>query len=293
LDEDVAQWLEKLWKQQSFHFELHEGDTFLEILRDELTVIHESIVASQTPDVSGTWHSDADEWQSLMTAEEAAEEFQSRLQQRLSESLLQDVGETREQVDGCVAKSENVREVFDLSHMTAAERVANAARLRGVPIVDPPHLGRKGTLSREDAPYYITLSFPKIFQTGAGDYWKWRRERKIDIGLVDWFRHVLRHRSGRAARHRRFFFFALKTILRSKAKRKKAWFARRDFTKSECYEEFKPEVLLKMDKTKLTQRLTCMQQALPGSAQEKLHQRAELESLLHHLETESLCNASD
>ena len=120
--------------------------------------------------------------------------------------------------------------------MTPAERAAlrmyGAARMRTVPIVDPPRAGDTRQMVREDTPYYMTLAFLNIFQTGQGDYWahaQQRREQGLDVSLWDWFLHVVRHRSGRALRHPRFFYFAINTILRNKAVRGKSYLARRSY----------------------------------------------------------------
>ena len=98
--------------------------------------------------------------------------------------------------------------------------------------MDPPQATDVRQVVREDTPFYIALAFLRIFQTGAGDYWAFeqqRRERGMSISLWEWFQHVLRHRSGRALRHPRFYYFAVNTILRNKAVRGKSYFVRRSY----------------------------------------------------------------
>ena len=139
------------------------------------------------------------------------------------------------------------------------------------------------------------MAFLKIFQTGAGDYWAFaqqRSERSLPVNLWDWFQHVLRHRSGRALRHPRFFYFAVNTLLRNKAVRGKAYFVRKSYG-SQAYEEYTPDMLLRMSKAQMTRVLCAYEGKLPGSAAEKLAQRGDLEAMLNQLEAESESRAAE
>jgi hypothetical protein len=187
-------------------------------------------------------------------------------------------------------------QVFDTSNLSPAEkqqlREFAAARIGGAPIKDPPSAG---VLLREDTPFYIALAFPKIFQTGAADFWAYAEERKCNgcqVTLLEWFQHVLRHRSGRALKHPRFYYFAVNTVLRNKAVRRKSYFVKRQY-EGEAFEEFTPEQLLKMSKQHMAKIITAYEQAMPGSAAEKLQQRSNLESMINQLETESFIKAYD
>ena len=102
----------------------------------------------------------------------------------------------------------------------------------------------------------------------------------------EWFQHVLRHCSGRALRHPRFFYFALNTLLRNKAIRGKAFFVRRSFG-GQAYEEVTPDKLLAMGKAQMSRTLCAYEGNQPGSAAEKLAQRNDLEAMIHQLEEES------
>ena len=44
-----------------------------------------------------------------------------------------------------------------------------AARVKGVPILDPPTVSSRNVLIREDQPYYIVAGFVKLFPLGCGD----------------------------------------------------------------------------------------------------------------------------
>ena len=137
LDEELAEWLSTVldW----------EGDRpLLEVLRDEVTAAVEAKAFAQPIESSGTWDPD-------------------QLRDRKNE------GEMLEEL-----KSELARK-YDTSNLTRQERASlqqfQAARLAGAPIRPPPRVDNTRELIREDTPFYITLGFLKIFQTGAGDYW--------------------------------------------------------------------------------------------------------------------------
>ena len=76
-------------------------------------------------------------------------------------------------------------------------------------------------------------------------------------------------RDGRALRHPRFFYFAVKTLLRNKAVRGKIYFVRREFG-ADTRVEYNPKDLLRMDKAKMTRVLCACETNMPGSAAEKL-----------------------
>ena len=103
--------------------------------------------------------------------------------------------------------------------------------------------------------------------------------------LWEWFQHILRHCSGRALRHPRFFYFAVNTLLRNKAIRGKAFFARRSYG-AQAHEEVTPEVLLRMSKAQMSRVLCAYEGKQPGSAAEKLAQRNDLEAMINQLEEE-------
>ena len=116
-----------------------------------------------------------------------------------------------------------VPEEFDTTNMNARERYVHdrfrAGRLEGAAILDPPPIAstKRQDIVREDQAWYISAAFPKIFQTGAGDYWAYaqaRSDRGQSVSLADWFFHVLRGRDGRALKHPRFYYFVVNTLLR-------------------------------------------------------------------------------
>ena len=125
---------------------------------------------------------------------------------------------------------------------------------------------------REDTPFYISAAFPKIFQTGAGDYWAYataREDRDLDVSLHERVQHVMLGRDGRALCHPRFFYATVSTLLRNKAVRGKSYFVRREFG-ADTRVEYTPKDLLRMDKGKMTRVLCAYETNMPGSAAEKL-----------------------
>ena len=132
-----------------------------------------------------------------------------------------------------------------------------AGRVAGLPIVDPPTVLSRNVLIREDHPYYIAAGFLKLFPLGQGDYWahvQERAENQQPLSFWQWIKHMLLRADGRFQAHPRFYFFALNTALRNK------------FTKV----------------------IAAFEQAMIGSAQEKLQQRSDLEALVEQIEQETL-----
>ena len=152
LDEDLAEWLGTVLEWQ--------GDRpLLQVLRDEVTAAVEAKVFAQPIESSGTW--DPDQLRDRKNEEELLEELQKEVAQK-----------------------------YDTSNLTKQEKASlwqyQAARLAGAPITPPPRVDNTRELVREDTPFYITLGFLKIFQTGAGDYWAYeqqRRERNLGMNL--------------------------------------------------------------------------------------------------------------
>ena len=265
LDEHLAKWLDNVLDWKSWN-----ENQLLDVMRDEVTAVVEAAVFREPIESTGTWDPD-------------------QLTDRKSEAEL--FGELRKDLRakcGCALEAEI--EEFDTKNLNSVERDSlrkyKAARLQDAPIVAPPLVEDYRKLVREDAPYYMTLGFVKIFQTGEGDYWAnehKRQGRHMSMTLWEWFQHILRHRSGRALRHPRFYYFAINTLLRNKAYRSKSFFIRRSFG-GQAYEEVTPEKLLAMGKAQMSRILCAYEGNQPGSAAEKLAQRTDLEAMIHQLE---------
>ena len=88
---------------------------------------------------------------------------------------------------------------------------------------------------------------------------------------------------GRVQSDPRFYFFALNTALRNKALRERTYFVKKQvgLNTSDSYTN---ERLMNMGKAQFTKVTAAFEQAMIGSAQEKLQQRGDLETLVEQIE---------
>ena len=167
-----------------------------------------------------------------------------------------------------------------------------AARVKGVPILDPPTVSSRNVLIREDQPYYIVAGFVKLFPLGCGDYWAHLQQRQNEtrepLSFWEWIKHLLLRRDGRFQCHPRFYFFALNTALRNKALRARGYFLKRQQTVSTNNVAYTTEELFKMGKAQFTKIVSAFEHSMAGSAQEKLRQRSDLEAMVEQIEQETL-----
>ena len=181
------------------------------------------------------------------------------------------------------------------AHRSDAATVAKgrrhgAGRVEGLPIVDPPTVRSRNQLIREDQPFYIAAGFLKLFPLGHGDYWAFHAERKQhgeEVSFMGWLQHLLLRSDGRFQCHPLFYFFALNTALRAKALRSRNYFVKKqgEVNTDAMYTN---EELMKMGKAQFTKIIAAFEQAMVGSAQEKLQQRSDLEALVEQIEQETL-----
>ena len=165
-----------------------------------------------------------------------------------------------------------------------------AGRVEGLPIIDPPTVLSRNQLIREDHPYYIAAGFLKLFPLGYGDYWAHvqdRAENLSPLSFWEWLKHLLLRSDGRFQSHPRFYFFALNTALRNKALRARTYFVKKQvgLNTSDSYTN---EQLMNMGKAQFAKVIAAFEQAMIGSAQEKLQQRSDLEALVEQIEQETL-----
>ena len=167
-----------------------------------------------------------------------------------------------------------------------------AARVKGVPILDPPTVASRNQLIREDQPYYIVAGFVKLFPVGQGDFWAYLQQRQEEtrepLSFWEWIKHMLFRSDGRFQSHPRFYFFALNTALRNKALRARGYFLKRQQTASCNNVSYTTEELFKMGKAQFTKIVSAFEHSMAGSAQEKLRQRSDLEAMVEQIEQETL-----
>ena len=294
------------WMGPWVRVEAWEGQCdVLAVLRDELTIVQELEVLEQQPvEHSGTWEPDSND--AKISEEELIADYWNELvqehgddgQKKREDRDAQLAHEAQTDQDDLDQQEEGAQEPFDTSNMDRREQAIwdrfEAARVKKAPKLDPPSLEDTRRMVREDTPWYITAAFPKVFQTGEGDYWAYHKERTargLPVSLLEWVQHVLRGRDGRALRHPRFFYFAVNTLLRNKAVRGKSYFIKSAFG-DQAHSDYTPQELLRMGKSGMTRVLCAYETNLPGSAAEKLSQRADLESMLNQLEEEGLNKAT-
>ena len=165
-----------------------------------------------------------------------------------------------------------------------------AGRVEGLPIVDPPTVLSRNQLIREDHPYYIAAGFLKLFPLGHGDYWAHVQDRADNLqplSFWEWLKHLLLLSDGRFQAHPRFYFFALNTALRNKALRARTYFVKKQLGLNTS-DSYTNEELMNMGKAQFTKIIAAFEQAMIGSAQEKLQQRSDLEALVEQIEQETL-----
>ncbi len=150
------------------------------------------------------------------------------------------------------------------------------------PLVDPPKQGEHPVC--ESTPGLFSLAFPKIFQTGQGDYNHYvKRPGNVKISLHDWARHVLLQRDGRAARCPRFKFYILNTIMRQQGSgARSAWYKRN-------YKD-KPldlDTLTKEQKRKTINQIMVMNANVPGTAAERKAMHSDIDCMVNQIEHET------
>ena len=97
----------------------------------------------------------------------------------------------------------------------------------------------------------------------------------------------MRRSDGRFQAHPRFYFFALNTALRQKALRGRTYFMTRQVGMNSNVKHTN-EDLLAMGKANFVRLVSAFEHSLAGSAQEKIHQRSDLEAMVEQIEQMSL-----
>ena len=186
---------------------------------------------------------------------------------------------------------ESICQANDSSSNKSSIHRFGAARVTGVPILDPPTVSWKNQLIREDQPHYIVAGFVK-FPLGHGDYWAHLQQRQQEtyepLSFWEWLKHLLLRSDGRFQAHPRFYFFALNTALRNKALRARGYFLKRQQSAASNVEAYTAEDLFRMGKAQFTKIVSAFEHSMAGSAQEKLRQRSDLEAMVEQIEQESL-----
>jgi hypothetical protein len=79
-----------------------------------------------------------------------------------------------------------------------------------------------GTPLNEHAGHPIAIdAFSSLFPTGRADF---SAVRETEVTMAEWAAHLMRYEDGRFARHPRFRYWALNTIMQHEAKRASKWY---------------------------------------------------------------------
>ena len=186
-----------------------------------------------------------------------------------------------------IAEAPSIFSAADLSHMadTAARGLpppeAHPLRRRrpnrAAPRVDPPE---KGVAIPENTPGLATMAFPCIFQTGAADF---HASRRVNVGFMDWARHILMNEGGRAIKDKRFRYWVFNTNGRRMAVSKRQVFLDRVPGASEV----RLSDITKADNQSLVRNMIAYTTEIPGTLGESTQARQRLEAMVDQIEWET------
>ncbi|KAJ7440710.1 hypothetical protein B0H11DRAFT_2252723 [Mycena galericulata] len=110
-----------------------------------------------------------------------------------------------------------------------------------------------GTPINEHAGQSIAINaFPSLFPKGKADF---AAEREDKVTMTEWAAHLMRYKDGRFARHPRFRYWALNTIMRHDAKKASQWFTTTHKEDKELTVEEIKEMLAEKDAKGLADRV--------------------------------------
>lgn len=120
-----------------------------------------------------------------------------------------------------------------------------------------------GTPLSEHAGLHVAIdAFPTLFPTGKADF---NANRENNVDMKEWAAHLMRLKGGRFARHPRFRYWVLNTIMRQKAKGASNWYLNTHKDERNLTVEDIREMLESGDGEKLAQRVSHAGVKLPGS----------------------------
>ena len=157
-----------------------------------------------------------------------------------------------------------------------------AARVKGVPILDPPTVSSRNVLIREDQPYYIVAGFVKLFPLGCGDYWahlqQLQNETREPLSFWEWIKHRCYVVMVDFRVILDFISSPWTQLCATKPYEPEAtfWILKRQQTVSTNNVAYTTEELFKMGKAQFTKIVSAFEHSMAGSAQEKLRQRSDL-----------------
>ncbi len=172
----------------------------------------------------------------------------------------EDSGDTAPQPDGPLFTGGFVPNV---THRTTELDQLHAAALGGdAPVIlTMPNIW--GTPINEHSGQQIAIdAFPTLFPTGKADFWA---NRTQNVKMQEWAAHLIRLEGGRFARHPRFRYWALNTVLRHTAKSSARWYLNTHRGDQALTVEDIRQMLESGEAHQLAQRVSHAGEKLPGS----------------------------
>jgi hypothetical protein len=104
---------------------------------------------------------------------------------------------------------------------TEMDQLRAAAFPPDAPIILTMPTVRGTPISEHDGRQIAIDAFPSLFPNGTADF---AAPRDIKVTMTEWAAHLMRFKDGRFARHPRFRYWALNTIMRHEAKKSSKWY---------------------------------------------------------------------
>jgi len=145
---------------------------------------------------------------------------------------------------------------------TEEEQLRQAALNSGDPIILPMPSVRGTPISEYSGRPIAIDAFPTLFPTGEADF---EANRALKVDMKEWAVHLLHLKGGRFARHPRFHYWVLNTIMRHTAKTASNWYLRTHKEDRELTVEDIRDMIEANDVKGLADRVSHAGAKLPGS----------------------------
>ena len=145
---------------------------------------------------------------------------------------------------------------------TEEEQLCQAAFNSGDPIILPMPSVRGTPISEYSGRSIAIDAFPTLFPTGEADF---EANRALKVDMKEWAVHLLRLKGGRFAKHPRFRYWVLNTIMRQTAKTASNWYLHTHKEDRELTVEDIRDMIEADDVKGLADRVSHAGTKLPGS----------------------------
>lgn len=145
---------------------------------------------------------------------------------------------------------------------TEEEQLRQAAFNSGDPIILPMPSIRGTPISEYSGCSIAIDAFPTLFPTGEADF---EANHALKVDMKEWAVHLLRLKGGRFAKHPRFQYWVLNTIMRHTAKNDSNWYLRTHKEDQELTVEDIHDMIEAENVKGLADRVSHAGEKLPGS----------------------------